>query len=71
VLVLTAWNMSEPHKWRSYMAAPVPDRVLLVLTFVLTVAVDLTVAIGAGVAAGFLLRLGARRGGPEHLPPGD
>lgn len=71
VLVLTAWNMTEPHKWRSYMAAPVPDRVLLLLTFGLTVAVDLTVAIGAGVLGGFLLRLGARRGGPENLPPGD
>lgn len=71
VLVLTAWNMTEPHKWRGYMAAPVPDRVLLVLTFALTVAVDLTVAIGAGVLGGLLLRLGRARGGPENLPPGD
>lgn len=71
VLVLTAWNMTEPHKWRGYMAAPLPDRVLLVMTLGLTVAVDLTVAIGAGVLGGFLLRLGRTRGGPENLPPGD
>lgn len=71
VLVMTAWNMTEPHRWRAWMAEPVPDRVLLVMTFVLTVAVDLTVAIGAGVLGGFLLRLGWRRGGPHNLPPGD
>jgi SulP family sulfate permease len=71
VLVMTAWNMTEPHKWRAYMAEPMPDRVLLVMTFVLTVAVDLTVAIGAGVLGGFLLRLGRARGGPHNLPPGD
>ncbi len=64
LLILTAWNMTEPAKWRSYMAAPVADRVLLLLTLVLTVVVDLTVAIGVGVALGLALRL--RRG---HVPP--
>jgi SulP family sulfate permease len=38
------------------MSAPWPDRLLLLLTFVLTVVVDLTVAIGTGVALGLLLR---------------
>lgn len=66
LLILTAWNMSEPAKWRGYLAAPVADRVLLVLTLVLTVVVDLTVAIGVGVALGLALRL--RRG---HAPPDD
>ncbi|MCX7300142.1 MAG: SulP family inorganic anion transporter [Rhodobacterales bacterium] len=56
LLILTAWNMAEPHKWRGYMSAPWPDRLLLLLTFVLTVVVDLTVAIGTGVALGLLLR---------------
>ncbi|NNU79296.1 SulP family inorganic anion transporter [Halovulum dunhuangense] len=64
VLVLTAWNMSEPHKWRGYMAARPGDRGLLVVTLLLTVLVDLTVAIGVGVAAGLALRL-RRRGVPE------
>lgn len=63
VLMLTAWNMSEPHKWRGYMRGRASDRVLLGLTLVLTVVVDLTVAIGVGVALGLALRL-ARRGAP-------
>jgi SulP family sulfate permease len=57
LLILTAWNMSEPHKWRGYLQAPVSDRVLLVLTLVLTVFTDLTIAIGVGVSVGFALRL--------------
>ncbi len=66
LLILTAWNMTEPHKWRHYMAGRVSDRVLLVLTLGLTVVVDLTVAIGVGVALGLALRM-ARRG----VPPAD
>ncbi len=56
LLILTAWNMSEPTKWRGYMRGPWADRVLLVLTFVLTVVVDLTVAIGTGIVLGLILR---------------
>ena len=69
LLMMTAWNMSEPHKWRGYWAAPAADRFLLVSTLVLTVAVDLTVAIGVGVSIGLALRL-ARRRPPQdwHLP---
>ncbi|MEQ9505981.1 MAG: SulP family inorganic anion transporter [Hyphomonas sp.] len=66
LLILTAWNMSEPHKWKSYAKLPVEDRVLLVLTLVLTVVADLTVAIGAGVAIGLALRLRRR-----DVPPSD
>lgn len=57
LLMLTAWNMSEPHKWPEYWRAPRSDRVLLILTLVLTVLADLTVAIGTGVAVGLALRL--------------
>ncbi len=57
VLVLTAYNMSEPHKWRDHLAAPVEDRLLLVVTLILTIFADLTVAIGVGVALGLALRL--------------
>lgn len=57
LLLTTAWNMSEPHKWRSYWSAPPGDKVLLLLTLVLTVLSDLTVAIGVGVALGLALRL--------------
>ncbi len=61
LLMVTAWNMTEPHKWRGYATAPRGDVFLLLLTLVLTVVVDLTMAIGVGVAVGLALRL-LRRG---------
>lgn len=61
LLMLTAWNMSEPQNWRGYMTTGrVSDRILLLLTLVLTVLTDLTVAIGVGVAIGLALRLRRR-----------
>ena len=57
LLMLTAWNMSEPHKWRGYLQGPAADKLLLLTTLVLTVVADLTVAIGVGVAFGLALRL--------------
>lgn len=72
LLILTAWNMAEPHKWAAWMRDPVSDRVLLVLTMLLTVLVDLTVAIGVGVALGLALRLrAARQHRPETFKPRD
>ncbi len=56
LLLMTAYNMSEPHKWRSYLAAPNDERLLLLLTLLLTVFADLTVAIGVGVAVGLAMR---------------
>ena len=61
LLVITAWNMSEPHKWPEYMRGRTSDKILLLLTLVLTVLVDLTVAIGVGVAIGLALRLSRRK----------
>jgi len=60
LLILVAWNMSEPHRWRGYLSVRRSDQFLLVLTLVLTVVVDLTVAIGLGVAIGLALRLKRR-----------
>lgn len=57
LLAMTAWNMSEPHKWGEYARARKSDLALMMLTMVLTVLVDLTVAIGVGVAVGLALRL--------------
>jgi SulP family sulfate permease len=55
ILLVVAWNMSEVERFRSLMRSPPGDRVVLLLTFVLTVAFDLTVAIQAGVVlAAFL-----------------
>jgi SulP family sulfate permease len=63
LLILTAWNMAEPHKWGDYVREPAGDRLVLLVTLVLTVFADLTVAIGVGVALGLGLRaLAARRG---------
>jgi len=70
LLILTAWNMSEPHKWREHAKMPVEDRLLLVLTLVLTVVADLAVAIGVGVALGLALRLRRRAAAaPDWTPP--
>ena len=49
VLVVVAWNMSEVHRFRALLTAPAGDRVVLLLTFFLTVLLDLTVAIAVGV----------------------
>ncbi|WP_340297728.1 MULTISPECIES: hypothetical protein [unclassified Roseobacter] len=72
LLLLTAWNMSEPHHWSSYVTAgPVSDRGLFVLTLVLTVFTDLTVAIATGVAIGLALRLKRRKVPPQDWTPPD
>ncbi|NVK36009.1 MAG: SulP family inorganic anion transporter [Rhodobacteraceae bacterium] len=68
LLILAAWNMSEPHKWKTYLALPRPDLLLLVMTLTLTVLIDLTVAIGVGVALGLALRLRDKKASP---PPWD
>ena len=55
VLVIVAWNMAELESFRHLMTGPVGDRAVLLLTFVLTVMFDLTVAIEVGlVLAAFL-----------------
>ena len=47
--------MSEIDKFRHLMSAPMGDRVVLLVTFALTVLVDLTVAIQVGVVLGAVL----------------
>ncbi len=66
LLILTAWNMSEPHKWRSYAAERKSDVFLLILTLILTVLADLTVAIAVGIALGLALRMLRR-----DVPPSE
>lgn len=69
LLIMTAWSMSEPYKWRSYWAEPPASRLLLALTLVLTVLVDLTVAIAVGVACGLALRVRESRPDAEQWRP--
>jgi len=55
ILVVVAYHMSEWQTFRSELTAPKSDVVVLLTTFVLTVLVDLTVAIEVGmVLAAFL-----------------
>lgn len=70
LLVVTAWTMSEPHRWPDRLRAPAADQFLLFLTMALTVLADLTVAIAVGTAIGLALRL-LRRGAPpaDWTPP--
>ena len=55
VLLVVAWNMSEIDKFRHMMRAPIGDRAVLLVTFGLTVLVDLTVAIEVGVVLAAVL----------------
>lgn len=55
VLMVVAWNMAEVESFRHLLRGPWGDRVVLLLTFALTVLFDLTVAIEVGVVlAAFL-----------------
>ena len=55
ILFVVAWNMSELHRFgRVLMRAPYADRAILVVTFLLTVFVDLVVAVNVGVILAIL-----------------
>lgn len=72
LLVITAWNMTEPHKWGEFARGSKSDLMLLLVTLVLTVVVDLTVAIGVGVSLGLALRLSRRKSvKSDWTPPVD
>jgi SulP family sulfate permease len=55
VLLLVAWGMSEADRFIALVRTDAGERGVLVLTFLLTVFVDLTVAIGVGVTLAALL----------------
>jgi SulP family sulfate permease len=55
VLLVVAWNMSEIERFRHLLRAPTGDRAVLLITFALTVAIDLTVAIEVGVVLASML----------------
>ncbi|KAF1692474.1 SulP family inorganic anion transporter [Pseudoxanthomonas koreensis] len=55
VLLVVAWNMSEYQHFRHTLSAPWGDRLVLLLTFGLTVFFDLTVAIQAGLVTATLI----------------
>jgi SulP family sulfate permease len=55
ILLIVAWGMSEAERFSMLVRTGGGDRALLLLTFALTVMVDLTVAIGVGVSIASLL----------------
>ncbi|HEX6398776.1 MAG TPA: SulP family inorganic anion transporter [Steroidobacteraceae bacterium] len=56
ILFYVAWNMADaPHVARVLRSAPRADRLLLIVTFLLTVFVDLVVAVNVGVVLAALL----------------
>lgn len=56
ILFVVAWNMSEAHHfWDILNHAPRNDKVLLLITFVLTVFTDLVIAVNVGVLLASLL----------------
>jgi SulP family sulfate permease len=56
ILFVVSWNMSElPQALRLVRKAPKPDAAILVVTFLLTVFVDLVVAVNVGVIVASLL----------------
>ena len=71
LLLVTAWSMSEPHRWREHLKSRPADRFLLLLTMTLTVVSDLTVAIAVGTAVGLAQRLLRRDVEPAEWSPPD
>jgi SulP family sulfate permease len=55
VLVVVAWNMAEVHRFRRLLNGPRSDALVLVVTFLLTVLTDLTLAVEVGVVLAAIL----------------
>ena len=55
ILVVVSYNMSEHRHFASILKGPRSDRLVLLLTFALTVLVDLTVAVQVGIVLSALL----------------
>ena len=71
LLIVTAWLMSEPGRWRERMRLRASDRVLFFTTMILTVVSNLTIAIAVGTFAGLALRVIRKEVEPEEWTPAD
>jgi SulP family sulfate permease len=68
ILLVVAWGMSEAERFRTLLRMDAGERALLLLTFALTVLVDLTVAIGVGVTLASLLFMARMSESSKLLP---
>ena len=71
LLIITAWLMSEPGRWRERMRLRTGDRALFFMTMILTVVSNLTIAIAVGTFSGLALRLLRKETEPEEWTPAD
>jgi SulP family sulfate permease len=71
LLIVTAWLMSEPARWPERMRLRSGDRALFLMTMVLTVVSNLTIAIAVGTGAGLALRLLRKDVEPAEWTPAD
>ena len=55
ILLIDAWGMCEARRFMVLMRMSIGERTVLLLTFLLTILVDLTVAIGVGVTLASLM----------------
>lgn len=55
ILIVVSYNMSELHHFASILKGPKSDALVLILTFLLTVLIDLTVAVEVGIVLAALL----------------
>lgn len=55
VLMIVAWNMSERHVFATLLKTKTTDSLVLIITFLLTVFVSLTIAVEAGLLAAIIL----------------
>ena len=70
ILIVVSYNMSEWRSFRSILRASMSDVVILLVTFFLTVLVDLTVAIEIGVVLAALLFMKRMAENYKNLPKG-
>jgi SulP family sulfate permease len=71
LLIVTAWLMSEPSRWRERLRLRPGDRALFFMTMILTVASNLTIAIAVGTGAGLALRVLRKDVEPAEWTPID
>ncbi len=62
ILAVVAWNMSERHRFAALLRMPIADAGVMLATFILTIIVDLTVAVEVGMVLAAALFLGRMSG---------